>query len=103
MLLNLNEIFEYLKLTCGHPTALDTPSPCCHTLSRIALPPPSPKVGTSFMDAPLSALKNIHFSCKKVYFHKFLRFQIHLASYSDRNGNYVNGKHITIFGSRNLI
>ncbi len=53
MLLNLNDFFENLTLTCGRPTGLDTPSPRCHTLSQIPLPPPSPKVRTSFMDAPL--------------------------------------------------
>ncbi len=52
MLLNLTEIFENLILTCGHAIGLDTPSSRCHTLSHIPLPPPSPTVRTSFMDAP---------------------------------------------------
>ena len=34
------QLNDILASTCGRPTGLDTPSPYCHILSHIPLPPP---------------------------------------------------------------
>ena len=53
-------ILENLAPTCGRPTGLDTPSPYCHTLSHIPLPPP-PLTADVVYGRPLNVISNTFF------------------------------------------